>query len=272
MYLMRSTVCGLLVGLGVGALSAPAVLAQTKVQAVTNPQERQPEQVWDFTKRTREASLPRIVAGVWVPDWATQPDSCVLLLHCRHSLSAPQPTPYKQTPFRFTASGATVTLDADNRFLFITPFADPVILRAYRGRKLVFTYRFRVFLLPPPTVVCTLSNADQRLEQLPLTDRTVSLKAQPNQMLAVFLPDDARYRVSQAEISLRRANEPVGAPIQVVVAPDQTTHADIGLGPLGAEARAGDELLIRVSKLQRKAANDEIEEVSFNQQYTIPLR
>ncbi|WP_171025553.1 GldM family protein [Hymenobacter jeollabukensis] len=273
MHPVRRAVCGLLLSLGTSGLLAPTVLAQTKVQVAPNPQERPPQQVWDYAKPRRYSSSPQVLNGLWVPEWALQPDSCELLLNCLHSFTAPQLLPGNRPRLRFVASGATVTFTTGDKSMLIVPFADPVILRAYQGQKLVFTHRFRVFLLPPPTVVCTLSNADQQLEQFRLTERTVSLRARPNEMLAVFLPGDARYRVSQAEISLRRANEPVGQSIMVVVPSAQaTTSPAISLAPLGAEARPGDELLIRVQQLQRKNFNDQVEEVSFNQQYTIPLR
>lgn len=216
-----------------------------------------------------DSAHPRQVRTVFYPDWALQRDSCVLFLNCGHRLTAPAPLRGKKPRFRFVAAGALVTLSADN-MMHIAPFADRATIWAYRGRRLVFKHSFSVWLIPPPKLQCSLSDPAQPLLTKPLTDRLLTVQVRPDATFAMFLPEDARYRLGRAHITIMRAGQVIGAPLHVRQPPFETTQP-IRLWELSALAQSGDEMQVEVQTVQRMNYCEEIEEMPFVQQFTIVL-
>jgi hypothetical protein len=216
-----------------------------------------------------DSAHPHQVRAMFYPDWALQRDSCILFLNCGHRLTAPAPLRSKKPQFRFVAAGALVTISPDN-MMHIAPFADRATIWAYRRRRLVFKHTFSVWLIPPPTLQCRLSEPTQSLLDKPLAERLLMVQVRPDATFATFLPDDARYRLGRALVTVIRAGQVVGVPLQVAQAPLEATQP-IRLRELAALARPGDEMQIEVQTVQRMNYCAEIEELPFAQQLTILL-
>ncbi|MBO2008470.1 hypothetical protein [Hymenobacter negativus] len=148
----------------------------------------------------------------WEPDWSyhevrwdVEPDSIRLFLNCENPLIAP-PQPRKgQLPIRFTATGATVRLDAKTHRLLIAPTATTVTLWAYRGRALVFKHQFIAITPPLPKVEGSYGGAmPSDLRPGEEWYRQLFLRAVPSAEFSSFMPNDAHYRVSQYQVSFLR--------------------------------------------------------------------
>lgn len=216
-----------------------------------------------------DSAHPRQVRTVFYPDWALQRDSCVLFLNCGHWLTAPAPLRGKKPHFRFVATGALVTVSPDNR-MHIAPFADRATIWAYRRRRVVFKHSFSVWLIPPPTLQGSLSDPTQSLLDKPLASRLLTVQVRPEATFTAFLPEDARYRLGRARISILRAGQVVGTPLQMMQPPLEATQP-IRLAELSAVAQPGDELRVEVQTVQRMNYCQEIEEVPFGRQFTVLL-
>jgi hypothetical protein len=269
----------LILGLGVGScwLTTQAQ-AQTEARVLVRPGQPLPQQVWKYEPHPNRGHLtrpdsasPRRLRQVWYPDWALQRDSCELLLNCGHQLTAPGPLGKFRPRFRFVAAGATLMLSEQQRRMTIMPFADRATIWAYRRGKLVFKHSFKVWRIPPPMVQCSLSAADQTLQAQPLNQRQLTLRVKPNETFGAFLPDDARYRVSRAQVSLRRGGVLLGTPLIFRQEPLGLIPSAISLTELPAPAQPGDQLLVEVQAVQRKNFCDEVEELVHAQQFVFPL-
>ncbi|MFD2719252.1 hypothetical protein ACFST9_11040 [Hymenobacter monticola] len=177
---------------------------------------RMVERWWQDPDTTKEA------VRKWLPAWSyhevkwdVEPDSIRLFLNCENPLIVPSRPGKGQLPIRFTATGATVKLDAERHRLLIAPSASTVTLWAYRGRVLVFKHLFQVMPPPLPTVEIRLSDPKQAIwERTPpdsvLSRFTLSVRATPAEGFATILPTDARYRIPSYQFALIRSTDGIG--------------------------------------------------------------
>jgi hypothetical protein len=166
---------------------------------------------WGFVNPANHKKVRRAVA-VAAP-WNTTPDSIRLFLRCENSLIAPLQPRKGQFPIRFSATGATVRVDAKRHRLLITPTTATVTLWAHKGQTLVFKHRFTAIPPPLPYVECWVPNRASSLHSGPGRHINLTLKAIPDTYFSTFLPDDARYRVAHYTVTLLRNGISFGAPI-----------------------------------------------------------
>jgi hypothetical protein len=98
---------------------------------------------------------------------------------------------------------------------------------------------------------------------LSATTPRLYLRAIPDAGFAEFLPDDAQFQVSEAEITLVSGGIGRGS---------VRGGGTVNLGAVAANARKGDAIVIEIKKVQRKNFKGEIEDFAqFNKFITIPL-
>ncbi|MGI4873959.1 MAG: hypothetical protein ACRYFX_22595 [Janthinobacterium lividum] len=172
--------------------------------------------------------------------WNINPDSIRLFLNCENPLTALP----GRAAIRFAATGATLRFDAKQHLFWLAPTAPVVVLRAYRGQRLVFRHEFRAVEPPPPVVDCYVGGAkadDARPEDVG-KHYSLTMKAIPNMDFAAFMPADARYRVAKYRVTLVRAGE-VG-PTLLIDGPQGNIQALNFTDELGGELQA-DILLVQ---------------------------
>lgn len=217
---------------------------------------------WGPVNPANQKKVRRAVA-VAAP-WNTPPDSIRLFLRCENPLIAP-PRPRKgQLPIRFTATGATVRLNANSRRLLIAPTAATVTLWARKGRTLVFKHQFTAIPPPLPEIHCYLgfreaNDARPGEEGQP----TIVMKASDMNELGYFMPDDARYRVSRYTVTLLRNGVAFGTP-KTVYGPESI------LAEAETFFQDGDRLQIDVQLVQRMNFREEIKAVPLQKQFNVP--
>jgi hypothetical protein len=206
----------------------------------------------------------------WEPDWSyhevrwdVESDSIRLFLNCESPLIAPPPPRKGQLPIRFTATGATVRLDAKTHRLLIAPTATTVTLWAYRGQALLFQHTFKAIPPPLPVVECYCSlrpvftKGGRELY-------TCSIKAVPNSEFAQALNNDARYRVSKSQVTLLRNGNSIHPHIII-------NWQSVDISELRKLAITGDQLKIDVDLVERQNFCGDIEIVPLQKHYLITL-
>ena len=196
--------------------------------------------------------------------WDSVPDSIRLFLNCENPLIAPSLPRKGQLPIRFTATGATVRLDAKNHRLLIAPSATVVTLWAHRGRTLVFKHQFEAIPPPAPTVTCFYSGTSPTNhkpgEDWPLS---VSIKAIPDVNFATLMPDDARYRAALYRVSYLRNNTPLE--------PARTIHGPQSTIGNPKDFQKGDLLRVEVQLVNRMNFRGEIEDLPLHKEFVFPV-
>ncbi|MVN79290.1 hypothetical protein GO988_23400 [Hymenobacter sp. HMF4947] len=166
----------------------------------------------------------------------------------------------RQAALRFTATGATLRLDAPEHLLLLAPFKSVVVLRAYRGQQLVGQRTFHAVLPPLPAIATFTSGPFSSTDYKPSPDQhfTLTVRAIPAAPFAAFFPLDARYRVARFRTTLRRAGQVVGTP---ALWQREARLADL---------TPGDELQVDMLQVQRQNFQAAVQEVPVQKQVVIP--
>ncbi|WP_201977867.1 hypothetical protein [Hymenobacter rubidus] len=197
--------------------------------------------------------------------WDIEPDSIRLFLNCENPLIAPAKPRKGQLPIRFTATGATVRLDAKRRRLLIVPSDSVVIMSAYRGQGLVFKHVFRAVAPPLPTVECFYSNTQPTdLKPGEEWEGRLNLRAIPSYYFSFFMPDDARNRVSLSQISFLR-NDTLLNPPCIVKGPS------VDIGSIN-NFLPGDSMQVDVQQVQRQNFRGVVEATPYIKHFAVALR
>ncbi|GAB3574815.1 GldM family protein [Hymenobacter daeguensis] len=202
--------------------------------------------------------------------WNVVPDSIRLFLNCENRLIAPA-RPHKGQPaIHFTATGATVRLDAKKQRLLIAPFDSVVTLQAYKGRTLVSKHKFRAILPPMPLIRAWVRNSSNDFYCFgPQPDSAfyyfeLSINARPDESFMAFMPTDARYRVSRFKLTLLRGD--------TVIRKTQTINfSQAGIKISRDSVRLGNQIRFDVLQLQRMNSKGIIEKIPLQKTIFQPL-
>lgn len=173
--------------------------------------------------------------------WSVNPDSIRLFLACENPLTAPP----AKAGIRFAATGATLRLDARQRLLWLAPSDSVVVLRAYRGQRLVFRHTFEAVEPPLPAVKCFLG-AKESTSRGPVEEyyHAITFRAVADADFATFMPEDARYRV--ARFSIMPARKGKNESPLIINGPQGD------LASLRFKGEEGDQLQIDIQLVQRQ--------------------
>jgi hypothetical protein len=155
----------------------------------------------------------------------------------------------------FTAEGGTVDAGRGGQVTVI-PTAGKVDLTVYSSSTLIGTQSFRVKAIPKPELVLKSGGREIDLKngiQKDKMPREITLDAEPDPDFAEFLPDDARYRVSEWEVILARG--------QRAVRRKTVSGPRANIGDWVAVARPNDRLVVEAKQIQRRNFRGETENV-----------
>ncbi len=191
-----------------------------------------------------------------------------LYLNCGNKLNVQVPALGSTYDPSFAASGAQVIKGAVKGEVTLVPTAKDVKLSVSSNGNKIGDQDFKVRLIPKPEIVVTSGGRpiDMKRGMASPGPRELSLSAKSDESFKTFLPEDARYRITQFEIALVRGRRPVGAP--------QTVNASsINLNSYAAQAQAGDRYMVEVKEVKRMNFRNQIESVSGiqNTLFNIPL-
>lgn len=140
-----------------------------------------------------------------------------------------------------------------------------VELRVSSNGNFIGSRSFGVRKIPAPTVTPFSSQGPINLKD-GISARTprIFLRALPDESFQQFLPDDAKFRVAEAVVTLVSGG---------IGRASVTTGPDVNLGPIASQARKGDQLVIEVKRVQRQNFRNDVEDFgNFNRIVSIPLK
>ena len=124
------------------------------------------------------------------------------------------------------------------------------------------TEKFNVKRVPPPTfqVIGNGAPIDVRKGAAASSLRSLTIRAVADEDFASTNPEDARYRVGEATVSLGRGTRRVAGPVALG-----------NISGLAAQAQAGDRYVIEIKSYQRQNFQGNVSNTAMNEPIIIPL-
>jgi gliding motility-associated protein GldM len=136
----------------------------------------------------------------------------------------------------------------------VIPTSPTLDLSVYSSGTFIGTKSFRVKDIPKPELVLKSGGKEIDLKRgVTQVPRELSLDAEADPDFAEFLPEDARYRVTQWEVTLARGPRPIDS--------KKVTSNKVSLGDWVSKARPNDRIVIEAKEVQRMNFKGERETV-----------
>jgi gliding motility-associated protein GldM len=180
-----------------------------------------------------------------------------LYLNCGNKLNIQVPELGTYYEPSFTATGADVQTTPQKGIITVIPNNAQVDLVVKNKGFLIGNQKFKVKRIPLPSIQYFNGNSNIKLNLIQggSAPRSISVKAIPDADFKEFLPEDARYKVTNVEVTLARGRN-------MVKMQRYTDGSNIDLNAFAAEARAGDRLIIQVLEVKRMNFRNQVETVN----------
>jgi gliding motility-associated protein GldM len=169
-----------------------------------------------------------------------------LYMDCGNELNVQVPALGSTYNPSFSASGASVIPGNKKGFVTVVPSGKEVALNVSSNGNLIGTEKFKVKSVPRPEIKAFNGSKEVNLKMGETASALRSLRLDAvinDESFKQNLPNDARYRVVEWEISLAKGSR---AKLQRRVNDNQANLSDFA-----AQAQPGDRLVIEVKKVQR---------------------
>lgn len=189
-----------------------------------------------------------------------------LYLQCGNELNVQVPALGTNYNPDFTASGANVYKGNKPGVVTVVPNSANVSLTVTNAGTAIGTEKFGVRRVPKPEILpySGSKELDQKQGVSATSLRSLTMRAIADESFAEFLPKDANFRVSEYNVYLARGNRPVDQ--------QRVNGPDADLRSFAAKAKAGDRVVIEVTKVQRMNFRKEVVDVPMGTKtFTIPL-
>ena len=178
-----------------------------------------------------------------------------LYLNCGNDLNVQVPALGNAYNPSFSAKGGAVQKGSKVGQVTLVPKSGRMTLTVSNGGDVVGSRSFQVRRIPAPSIEVFNRNKAINLKKgIPAKTPRVEIKAIPDESFQKFLPKDARFQVTECEVTLVRAGN--GIKSQKFKGPT------LNLAGLTSQARRGDVLAIEVKQVMR--ANFKREFETFN--------
>ncbi|MDH5608050.1 MAG: gliding motility protein GldM [Cyclobacteriaceae bacterium] len=188
-----------------------------------------------------------------------------LFLNCGNALDVQVPALGQSYDPRFSAKGGSAIAGSTRGTVTLVPNARTFVLTVSSGSNLIGSREFAVRPIPAPDIKAFTDRGevDQKAGISSKTPK-LYLNAVPEAGFAEFLPDDAKFRVAQAEITLVSGGIARGT---IQVNGNQANMAQIA-----SSARKGDVIVVEIKKVQRQNFKGQVEDFPrFTRFISIPL-
>ncbi|MEQ9288407.1 MAG: gliding motility protein GldM [Cyclobacteriaceae bacterium] len=191
-----------------------------------------------------------------------------LYLNCGNELNVQVPalgTSYNPV---FSTKGGSNIKGAERGLVTIVPQSAKVTLSVSSNGNLIGSRDFGVNRIPAPEVQAFNGNRPVSLKTgVSVRElRGLRLRAVPDESFMQSLPNDARFRVAQSEVTLVRSGR--------AVASAKISGENLNISQLAGQARPGDNLVIETKKVQRQNFKKQVEDFNnFSGKFiTIPIK
>lgn len=184
-----------------------------------------------------------------------------LYLNCGNKMNVLVPALGTAYNPEFSASNGKALKGTEKGQVIIIPSSKKeVTLSVSSGGNVIGSRTFGVRGIPAPEIKVYLSATKEVNMKTGISSKTprIFLKPIPDEGFAQFLPDDAKFRIAQAEITLVSG----GLGRKTITVGEQ-----VNLAPLMAQARKGDQLNIEIKKVQRQNFKGDVEDFGNFQRF-----
>ena len=191
-----------------------------------------------------------------------------LYLNCGNDLDVQVPALGNAYNPSFTAKGGQAIKGSKIGKVTLVPTSGKMTLNVMNGGDLVGSETFQVKRIPSPSIEAYDRNRPINIKKgIPAKTPSIEIKAIADESFQKFLPNDARFRVTEGEATLVRA----GNGIKTI----KFNNPNINLAALTSQARKGDNIVIEVKKVIRANFRKQFEDFNNIPQsakfITIPL-
>ena len=175
-----------------------------------------------------------------------------LYLNCGNNLDVQVPALGNAYNPSFTASGGDAIKGSARGQVTVVPKSRKVTLTVSSNGNRVGSREFGVRAIPAPEIKAYTDQGEVNLKDgIPAKTPRLILRAQADPSFAEFLPNDAKFRVSEAEITLVSGGLGRGS---------IRSGERVNLSSITRNARKGDQLVIEIKKVQRQNFRKQVED------------
>ena len=188
-----------------------------------------------------------------------------LYLNCGNKLDVQVPALGTSYNPSFSATNGSAYKGSEKGQVTIVPNSmKEVTLNVSSNGNLVGSRSFAVRRIPQPSIKAYTAQGEVNMKTgISAKSPRLQLRVIPDESFQQFLPDDAKFRVAQAEVTL------VSGGIGRVTLP---VGEQINLGQIAAQARKGDQLVIEIKRVQRQNFKKDVEDFAVTTRFiNIPL-
>jgi gliding motility-associated protein GldM len=189
-----------------------------------------------------------------------------LYLGCANKLSIQSPALGPLWAPSFSTDGGEIIQSGQKGKFTIVPNKAQLNITVSNAGNVLGSEPFRVNKVPKPSLEVRVNGAayDERKGTPASGTRSIQVIAVPDESFKNFSPEDAKFRVSQVEISLARNNRRIGG---------VTLNGGGGsISSLAQQAQPGDRYVVTILKVERQNFKGAVNEVEMGNQYrTVPL-
>lgn len=179
-----------------------------------------------------------------------------LYKNCGNDLNVQVPALGSTYQPSFKASGADVITGSKKGFVTLVPNAPSVKLSVYSAGNLIGDQEFKVRLIPKPEIIALAGGkpVDTKQGMNAPGPRSVQIQAKSDESFKTFLPNDARYKITEWNAILVRGKRPVRT---------KNFSNEVGdFNDFNSQAQPGDRIVIEVKAVKRMNFRGVIEEVN----------
>lgn len=180
-----------------------------------------------------------------------------LYYNCGNALDVQVPALGTSYNPSFSAKGGDAIKGSQTGQVTVVPKANKVTLTVSSNGNVIGTREFGVRGIPAPDIKVFTSAGEVNLKEgIPSRTPELFLRAIPDESFAQFLPNDAKFRVAEAEITLVSGGLGRGS-----------IRASEQINLRGMNGRKGDQLVIEIKKVQRQNFRKQVEDFQKFQRF-----
>ncbi|MEM6641739.1 MAG: gliding motility protein GldM [Bacteroidota bacterium] len=180
-----------------------------------------------------------------------------LYYNCGNKLDVQVPALGNQYNPSFSAKGGDALKGSQRGQVTLVPRSRKLTLTVSSGGNTIGSREFGVRDIPAPEIkVFTSQGEVNQKEGIPYNTPELYLKAIPDESFAQFLPDDAKFRIAEAEVTLVSGGLGRGS-----------TRAGEKVNLRGMNGRKGSQIVIEIKKVQRQNFRKQVEDFKKFQRF-----
>lgn len=180
-----------------------------------------------------------------------------LYYNCGNALDVQVPALGTQYNPKFTAKGGDAIPGSDKGQVTVVPRSQKVTLTVSSGGNVIGSREFGVRGIPAPDIKVYTDQGEVNLKEgIDANTPRLYIRAIPDESFAQFLPNDAKFRVAEAEVTLVSGGLGRGS---------KRTGEQVSLA--GMNGRPGNQIVIEIKKVQRQNFRKQVEDFQKFQRY-----